>query len=184
MNILYWKQHSGKLFVFLFFSCFRWISAMSNWYWPTTPFNAVWIDMKIKNFHVWQSITLCPHLHPAFPSSNPWDSYGLGMVYPAGPGQWFFPCAQHWWGCALKAVSRSWSLNLGRTWRRWSVSTAGQQGWWQVWDTSLVRNSLGSCGCLSLSWGNVMVAVSQSCVLFCLLISAPFPPPHCLCLEH
>ena len=73
---------------------------------------------------------------------------GSGMVWPAGAGQWFFPCAWQWWGRISSAVSISWpqfrkdTEGLEHIQKRATRLVRGLV-------TSPVRSGWGSWGCLS-----------------------------------
>jgi len=69
-----------------------------------------------------------------------------GTVWPAGAGRWSCPCTRHWWGRTSNNRFSFGPLTTRRTLRCWSVSREGQQGWWKVWRTSLMRSGWGNWG--------------------------------------
>ena len=58
------------------------------------------------------------------------------------------PCTQHWWGCTSSTVFSFVSLATRKTSKPWSVSREGQQIWWEVWNTGVMRSGWGDWNCL------------------------------------
>ena len=52
-----------------------------------------------------------------------------------------------WWWCTSSIVFCFGPLTTRKTLRPWNMSWEGQQNWWGIWSTALMRSSWGSWDC-------------------------------------